>query len=406
MKVAFIGLGAMGLPMALCLSRDAEVQLSLFDLDAERRELARDAGALAASAAAAVADADVIMSVLPADEHVRQIADEIARHGSAGQIYLDFSTIAPQTITDVRLQLDGVGIHTVGLGLLRGTPAAQSGTLVLYAGGLERVRDVVAPLLSHVSAEVIDLGTPEAAKALKVANNMVVGCLDALMCEAIAIGEKAGLSAADVVERLADSGCDSWVLRNHTIPYVLPNDLGPGRFATRLMAKDMRLFGKMAEDYGFPSRLSAVALSYYRGAIAHGHGLDYHPIVVDWLRASIASDEVAPDAGAIDALLAGVAWVQALVSRDALAVTGAAGVDPAVAARQIDEGSGGNESLTAMIAGGEFGRSTFPSGEALDALQQACRAADRLDAPALFFEMAKLDAATWDARQPAFAGRM
>lgn len=402
MRVAFIGLGAMGLPMARRLGLSPDVALTVFDLDAARADSARDRADVADSAAAAINGAEVIISVLPADEHVMKIADEVARHGSPGQLYLDFSTIAPQTITSVRERLAAGGIRTVGLGLLRGTPAAQAGTLVLYAGGLDGVGEKLAPLLGQMSSDVIDLGTPEAAKAVKVANNMIVGCLDALLCEAIAIGEKAGLTAADVVERLVEGGCDSWALRNHTIPYVLPGDLGPGRFATRLMAKDLRLFGRMAEEYGCPSRLSAVALSYYRGALARGHALDYHPIVVEWLRAAAASDRAVSEPDALDALLAGVAWVQALITRDALAVTGAAGVDPGFAARLFDEGSGGNDSLTAMIADHTYARDRFPAGAAFAGLKDATRAADRLDVPALFFEMAKLDAATWDAaRVPA-----
>lgn len=394
MKIAFIGLGAMGLPMARCLGRSPGVSLALFDLDVGRCELARDIGVIVDSIGAAIDGADVIVSVLPADDHVRQVSDAIARHGAPGQIYLDFSTIAPLTITVMRTRLEAAGIRTVGLGLLRGTPAAEAGTLVLYAGGLDGVEDVVAPILAAMSSEVIDLGTPEAAKAVKIANNMIVGCLDALVCEAIAIGEKAGLSAADVVERLVDTGSDSWVLRNHTIPYVLPGNLGPGRFATRLMAKDMRLFDRMAEDYGCPSRLAVVALAAYRGALAHDHALDYHPIVVEWLREGAASDRPG-DADGVDALLGAVAWVQALVTRDALAATAAAGVDPAFAGRLIDEGSGGNDSLTAMIEDGSFGPESFDSARALEALREATVAADRLGVPALFFEVAKLDAAAW-----------
>lgn len=392
MKVTFVGLGAMGLPMARCLSRNDQIELTVFDLDESRMRLVGEPVRQAASVAEAISQSDVILSVLPADDHVMSLAEEMSAHGRSGQIYLDFSTVLPQTISAVREQLGAQGIHTVGLGLLRGTPAAQAGTLVLYAGGLDVDRPTLMHLLSFMASDVIDLGTPEAAKALKVANNMVVGCLDALMGEVIAIGEKLGTSADEMAQLLIDEGADSWVLRQHTIPYVLPGDLGPGRFATALMAKDMRLFGRMANEYGCPSRVAAVALAYYRGTMATGNPLDYHPAVVRWLRAGMASGEPKDRPDAAEAIAKASRWVQAAVTLDALAVTAAAGIPDDLAARCMEEGSGGNDALREMLRENCYGPEAFDLDVAITSLAAATQAADAAPAPALFFEMAKLDA--------------
>ena len=102
MKVTFVGLGAMGLPMARCLSRNDQIELTVFDLDESRMRLVGEPVRQAASVAEAISQSDVILSVLPADDHVMSLAEEMSAHGRSGQIYLDFSTVLPQTISAVR----------------------------------------------------------------------------------------------------------------------------------------------------------------------------------------------------------------------------------------------------------------------------------------------------------------
>src|SRR5687767_9020732 len=98
MRIAFIGLGAMGLPIARRLASVADVELILYDLSRDRLDLAQPLGRIARSVAEATAEADAVFSVLPADRHVESVVADIAVAARPGQIYVDFSTIAPATM--------------------------------------------------------------------------------------------------------------------------------------------------------------------------------------------------------------------------------------------------------------------------------------------------------------------
>ncbi len=78
---------------------------------------------------------------------------------------------------------------------------------------------------------------------------------------------------------LAENGADSWALHNHIMRYVLPEDLGPGRFSTLYMAKDVRLCAELAASVGLPAFFCGLSRAYYRGSVSHGHG-DYHMIAI------------------------------------------------------------------------------------------------------------------------------
>jgi 3-hydroxyisobutyrate dehydrogenase-like beta-hydroxyacid dehydrogenase len=97
-----------------------------------------------------------------------------------------------------------------------------------------------------MAGDVVIVGSNASAKAFKIVNNMVVAILDILICESIVLAGLAGLPGQAVVDALEDAGVTSWVLQNHIVKYVLPDDLGPGRFSTRYMAKDVSLCNAFA----------------------------------------------------------------------------------------------------------------------------------------------------------------
>jgi 3-hydroxyisobutyrate dehydrogenase len=388
MKVAFIGLGAMGLPIAGRLAEARVGDLSLFDLAEERRALARGIGSVPDSIGAALRDSDLIITVLPADRHVEMVSLDVLAQAKPGALYADLSTIAPATIDRVAGRLEQAGIQTVSIALTRGVAAARAGTLALFVGARGGVPDQLRPVLAALSNEIRYTATLGAAKALKVANNMAMCLIDIAICDALVLGERFGLAAQDVVAALPSHGADSWVLRNHIARNVLRGDLGPGYFSTRNMLKDVRLYQDLAADAQVAGFLPAIAASCYRGVIAAGHAEDYHPIVVEWLRqsAATAAPRRAGDEGTLGVLGRGVAAIAALASLDALRVLRHYGLEPDEAVTHLATASAANQSLPGAARWLQGDDAALDTAGLRSALHAVVELADTADYPALLPE--------------------
>lgn len=395
MRIGFIGLGAMGLPMSRNLAAADGLEVSFCDVRPEILEQVAGLGRTTTSIAELVAGVDVVFSVLPADEHLRAVAAEVRAAGRAGQAFVDFSTVHPETIAAVAAQLDEVGIETVGVALTRSTAAAQAGELALYMGGPQRWLDELSPAWGAMATETLVFAGGGAAKAMKLVNNMVVSTIDQLVCEAIVLGAKLDLEAAAVCEALAAGGADSWPLHNHIERYVLPEELGPGRFSTLYMAKDVRLCGELAASVGLPAFFAGLSLAYYRGSVAHGRGDDYHMIAIRLMeeaanlgRPATSPPPGEPEPGAAAAIAAAAAATQALISLEALAIAERSGLARAEAAHGMEVGSGGNQSLR-RIVGAEPAPPDWTLGSLREDAERALALAERVQSPATMFELAR-----------------
>lgn len=403
MRIAFIGLGAMGLPMARNLAK-AGIELMLYDLDPGRQTQASGLGQVAESFADAVADADYVFSVLPADPHVADVGAQLREHGHAGQVYVDFSTVAPATTRHVADDLASCGIATVSVALTRSTAAAEQGTLALFLGGPQEHLTGLRPAFDAVATDLLPTPSLEAAKAAKIVNNMAVAALDILACEALVLGSRLGSTSRQVLDALAAGGADSWVLGNHIERYVLPDELGPGRFSTRYMAKDVGLCGALARAADQPAFFTGLAESYYRGVQAHGHGADYHMIVIRWLERGAAIDEPvtsrSPAGGATSDLTTcakGAAAVQTLVTVEALTLAAHHGLPTAQAAEYLESGSGGRPTMRAVLSGDHTGLG-WRLDELATQIDAVCELAARMLVPATIFDVARNVARSLGAR--------
>lgn len=395
MKIAFIGLGAMGLPMARRLAGEGGAELSLFDISSAHLAAAAGLGRQATSVADAARDADAVFTVLPADPHVEAVAAELAEVARPGLVYVDFSTIAPATIDRVASTLAAVGVATVSVTVTRGTAAARTGELALFVGG-----DLIPELesaLRAIATEIRPTGGLGAAKAVKIGNNVVVACIDVAICEAIVLGRKLGLAANELTDELEAAGGASWALRNHVVKHVLADDLGPGGFSTKHMAKDVRLFIALAGEHGFAAPLAGIALSCYRGTIAAGYGEDYHPVVIRWLEQNAASGprpDGEGDRAQLVVLARAVNACQMLTTLEALRVMRAAGIAPSEAVAHLESGSGANSSLA--LARDHLERGVpLPVALAAD-IASALELADAVNVPALMLEAGRHSALLYD----------
>ncbi|MHB1538147.1 MAG: NAD(P)-dependent oxidoreductase [Solirubrobacteraceae bacterium] len=395
MRIGFVGLGAMGLPMACNLARADGIEVVFHDVRQDVLREVAELGATASSIAELAAGVEVVFSVLPADEHVIAVASEVGAAGRAGQGFVDFSTIHPETIARVAGELARTGIETVGVALTRSTAAAQAGELALYMGGPQEWIERLAPAWQAISTETLVFATASAAKAMKVINNMVVSTIDQLVCESMVLGAKLDVEAGALCRALAAGGADSWALHNHIERYVLPEDLGPGRFSTLYMAKDVRLCAELAASVGLPAFFAGLSRAYYRGSVAHGRGDDYHMIAIRLMEqdANLGAPSTSPPSGeagpdAARSIARGAAAVQTLISLEALAISARSSLSARDAADGMETGSGGNESLR-MLLGDQAAPRPWTLGRLLEQLGQTMALAERVQAPAIVFELAR-----------------
>jgi 3-hydroxyisobutyrate dehydrogenase-like beta-hydroxyacid dehydrogenase len=287
MEIGFIGLGAMGMPMARNLALKLEVRPRVYDANPQALEAASDWATICGSPKEVAERGGVIMSMLPADRHVREVAlgpDGVIAAQAQDALYADFSTISPDTIQEVGARLAERGIKTVGGAVTLGVPAAQKGTLTVYVDGDEA--DVAAgrPAFSAFAETILHMGKLGNAKLIKLMNNYLAALNVALTGEALAIGTKAGIDVATLVKILEQGSADSFILRNHYEKFYLKDDIGPGKFGTDYMIKDVNILLDYCRRAHKPLMLGGVALSLYRAVSAAGYGKHYYPVILKWLQ--------------------------------------------------------------------------------------------------------------------------
>lgn len=284
MKVGFIGLGNMGLPMARNLVR-AGFGVRGFDLSETALQAIESAGATrCASAAEAVDAVDAVVTMLPASRHVRSLwlgEDGLLSRLLPGTLLIDSSTIAAATAREVAAAAAQRCIDMIDAPVSGGTGAAEAGTLTFMVGGsadqLERAR----PLLEKMGKRVLHAGASGAGQTAKACNNMLLGIIMAGTCEALQLGIANGLDPKVLSDIIGSSSGANWVLStNNPCPGTLesaPSARGySGGFATQLMLKDLGLAVEAAIESGVPVPVGSLAQNLYALHSAAGNGqLDF-----------------------------------------------------------------------------------------------------------------------------------
>ena len=287
-RIAFIGLGHMGAPMALNL-RKAGHSVSGFDLsDAAREQAASQGLSLAASAQAAVADADVVISMLPASRHVEALylgETGLLTRIAAGCLVIDCSTIAPAASRRVAEAATQAGLVMIDAPVSGGTAGAAAGTLTFMIGGEAEAVERAKPVLQAMGANLFHAGSAGAGQAAKVCNNMLLGILMIGTSEALQLGVANGLDPKVLSEIMRRSSGGNWALEKYNpLPGVMdgvPASRGySGGFGTDLMLKDLGLAMESALATGSATPLGSMARNLYALHSAAGQGgLDFSSIL-------------------------------------------------------------------------------------------------------------------------------
>lgn len=283
-RVAFVGLGMMGMPMARRLVA-AGYELVGCDLDAARA--AALGSPTAASPAKAANGADVVVTSLPSPEIVETVA--FGREGihegiAAGAAFIDMSTNAPAVARSLAERFAGLGVGVLDAPVSGGPAGAGDGSLTVMVGGPEPLFERWLPLLEVVGRLVVRVGEHGAGQVAKLCNNLITGVTMAAIGEACALSQRHGLDPAVLYALLRNSVGDSRVLRTR-FPLAGADPAHPAAagysplFMLELLLKDLGLALDLAEAAGVPVPVARAAAGRYEAAHAAGYGsLDYSAV--------------------------------------------------------------------------------------------------------------------------------
>jgi 3-hydroxyisobutyrate dehydrogenase len=277
-RIAFIGLGHMGGGMAPNLVK-AGHEVHAFDLVAEAVSHAVERGCTpAASAAEAVKDADVVITMLPAAKHVRAVFHEdIAPNAKPGTLLIDCSTIDVASAREVGEGLSRSGFDFLDAPVSGGIAAAAGGSLTFMVGGTNEQFERAKPFLEPMAKAVIHAGALGAGQAAKICNNMILGATMIVTCEAFVLAQKLGLDPQVFFDISSKASGQSWSMTSYApIPKVGPETPADhdyeGGFAAALMLKDLKLADEAAKSVGAYTPLGGEAEELYQRFVDRGGG--------------------------------------------------------------------------------------------------------------------------------------
>ncbi|MET9490809.1 NAD(P)-binding domain-containing protein [Nocardia sp. NPDC006630] len=278
-KIGFVGLGIMGGPMAGHLVK-AGHDVTGFDLSPTGLEKLKAAGgATAGSAAEAVRDKDIVITMLPQDEHVEAVFADILEHAAPGTLYIDFSSITPKT--SIRTASEGAKkqLRVLDAPVSGGEPGAINAALSIMVGGAEADFDTALPIFETVGKTIALVGPNGAGQVVKAANQLVVGGTYALVAEAILLMEGLGADAAAGLDVLAGGLAGSKILELKR-KSMLERSFQPG-FRIDLHHKDMGIILQAARQAEISIPMGALTAQLIAAARAMGHGsLDHSALLL------------------------------------------------------------------------------------------------------------------------------
>lgn len=287
-RIAFIGLGNMGGPMAQNLIR-AGHDLAVFDLVPAAVKAAVDAGARAAgSAADAVKGAEFVISMLPASRHVESLylGDKgLLSVIDPSALIIDCSTISPDSARKVAAAAKDKGMRMIDAPVSGGTGGAVAGTLTFIVGGEAADFAVAKPLLEKMGKNIFHAGDAGAGQVAKICNNMLLGILMAGTSEALALGVANGMDPAVLSEIISKSSGRNWATELYN-PWPGIMEHAPasknyaGGFGVDLMLKDLGLAAEAAMASRSATPLGELARNLYSIHSSQGNGgLDFSSII-------------------------------------------------------------------------------------------------------------------------------
>jgi 2-hydroxy-3-oxopropionate reductase len=281
-KIGMIGIGIMGLPMALNLLK-AGFPVVVHNRSAARVMLVREAGGTIAESPAAVArQCDVLITMLPDSPQVEEVmlgaggASEALR---PGQLFIDMSTIAPETSRTLARTLAEKGVDALDAPVSGGEVGAKNATLSIMVGGTAAAFERALPVFQAMGKNIVHIGDAGAGQVAKACNQVVVGLTIQAVAEALTLAKKAGVDLGKVRSALLGGFAQSRILDLHG-QRVIDGNFKPG-FKVHLHRKDMNIILQTARALAVPLPGSALVASQMDALIGQGEGdLDHSALAL------------------------------------------------------------------------------------------------------------------------------
>jgi 3-hydroxyisobutyrate dehydrogenase len=291
MKIAFIGLGNMGGPMAANLAAKG-FAVTGYDIVSANLDRATAQGIAAAeNAEHAVKSAEIVITMVPAGEHVLDLYHAILVPARRGTLFIDCSTIDVASAREAHAMAGAAAMQSLDAPVSGGTAGAAAATLTFMAGGTPEAFERANPVLAAMGKRIVHCGDAGAGQAAKICNNMILGVSMIAVSEAFVLAEKLGLDAKALYEVASAASGQCWSLTTYCpVPGVGPqspadNDYKPG-FAAALMLKDLALAQQAAVETGAATPLGAHAERLYRTFNESGGATQDFSAIIHYLAAA------------------------------------------------------------------------------------------------------------------------
>jgi len=272
-RIAFIGTGIMGAPMARNLLR-AGYPVTVHNRTASKAEALRPDGATVAdSPASAAAEAEITITCLsdsPAVEQVYLGSDGICRTIRTGTLAIDMSTVSPATARKLAAALEEREAAFLDAPVSGGESGAIAGTLAIMVGGATEALERARPILNTLGKTIVYCGPNGAGQTTKLCNQIICGLNLLAIGEAIAFARKAGIDLDAMLQAVSAGAARSWMVENLG-PKMRDGDLEPG-FMIDLQQKDLRLALETAAEHNCPLPGTALVQQLFRANQAAGQG--------------------------------------------------------------------------------------------------------------------------------------
>jgi 3-hydroxyisobutyrate dehydrogenase len=291
MRIAFLGLGHMGLPMAKNLA-SAGHEVTGFDVFPAAVDAGRDAGlGVADSGADAARGAEVVITMFQTGAQVLDAyrgtgeSEGLLAVAASGTLFIDCSTIAVDDARAAHTLAEEAGHRALDAPVSGGVVGAENATLAFMVGGSDDDFEAARPVLETMGRRVVHCGGPGLGQAAKVCNNMILAVSQIAVAEAFVLGERLGLSHQALFDVASNASGQCWALTtNCPVPGPVPTspanrDYQPG-FAGALMNKDLGLAEQAVALTGVEARMGMLARRIYADfAAGEGAGQDFSGII-------------------------------------------------------------------------------------------------------------------------------
>ena len=287
-KIGFIGLGNMGGPMATNLLKAGHEVVGFDVSEVAKKRFLEQGGGTSESSVESVIDADVVITMLPAGEHVKSVYLEpngVLKNCKENAILIDSSTIDVETSRLVAVEAEQKGQAIIDAPVSGGVVGAEAATLTFMVGGTEKAFEAAKPYLELMGKTIVHAGGPGNGQAAKICNNLILGISMVGVCEGFLLAEKLGLDHQKLFDISSKSSGQCWSLTTYCpVPGPVPtspanSDYKAG-FSAAMMQKDLKLAQEAVTSTSSISPLGAQASALYDLLCSHGNkDIDFSALI-------------------------------------------------------------------------------------------------------------------------------